>query len=44
MHNVTRQSSESETIEKILLIRVFDLSVTHVVWRKSGIKKYDTVL
>ena len=40
MCNVTTQSSEFKTIEKIL-IRVFDLSVTFAGGRKNGIKKYE---
>ena len=44
MHNVTRQSSEIKTVEKILSIRVFDLSVTLVGWRTSGIKKYEHIV
>ena len=41
MHNVTRQSSEFTTVENKLSIRVFDLSVTLVGCRISGVKNYE---
>ena len=44
MRNVTRQSSEFKTVEKILSIKVFDLSVTLVGWKTSGVKKYEDIV
>ena len=43
MRNVTRQSSEFKTVEKILSIRVFNLSVTLVGCRTSGVKNYEHI-
>ena len=41
MLNVTDKVVNSKLLKKILSIRVFDLSVTLVGCRTSGIKKYE---
>ena len=41
MRNLTRQSHELKAIEKILSIRVFNLSVTLLGCRTSDVKEYE---